>query len=316
GLSQLGVEAVCRAGLEQFNALGQEAERYRNRIGMLLDSITTTIPALDVWPVIVAAGRGTRARATGLNVPKPLAEVAGLPAVRRVLSVVQRGTSLTRPPIIIVSPQTESGVREALEGEDVIFVLQPQAYGTGDAVLCAEEQMRGFTGLALIMWSTQPVIRVETVRRTLKLAALFDDYKMFVPTALKPNPYAPISRNQNGQVLAARETHLENADSFSFGETNIGLFVLKSEAMFERLRQLRRRYWNEAEQRYTRAKGELGFPNELIGILSEQEIGVLASPIADAREEQGIKGLEDIARCEQFILELQTNDERGTMNAE
>jgi len=42
-------------------------------------------PALQVWPIILAAGKGEQARESGLQVPKPLAPVLGVPAVLRVL---------------------------------------------------------------------------------------------------------------------------------------------------------------------------------------------------------------------------------------
>jgi len=74
--------------------------------------------------------------------------------------------------------------------------------------------------------------------------------------------------------------------------------------MFEVLGELRNRYWDESTGRYTRAGGELGFPNELISTLASRKSGVFASPFADPREVQGIKRLEDVSRCEQFISEL------------
>ena len=80
--------------------------------------------------------------------------------------------------------------------------------------------------------------------------------------------------------------------------------------MFETLLSLRREYWNEAERCYHRPRGELGFPNELINHLSERQTGVLASPLADVREAQGIKNLEDVALCERFISELE-HEARG-----
>ena len=58
-------------------------------------------------------------------------------------------------------------------------------------------------------------------------------------------------------------------------------------------------------RRYMRPGGELGFPNELINYFAQKN-AVFACPIADPREEQGIKELEDLARCEQFISELAT----------
>lgn len=131
---------------------------------------------------------------------------------------------------------------------------------------------------------------------------------MILPTALKERPYAPVERDESGHVLASRETHLEGAPRPEFGETNIGLFILKSAAMFDALTELRRRHWREQEGRYDRKGGELGFPNEMINYFAGREAGVLACPFADAREEQGIKTLEDVTLCEQFISELEKED--------
>jgi bifunctional N-acetylglucosamine-1-phosphate-uridyltransferase/glucosamine-1-phosphate-acetyltransferase GlmU-like protein len=164
--------------------------------------------------------------------------------------------------------------------------------------------MKDFRGRALVIWGTQPVIRPRTIRRALQLAALFEEYDMILPTALQERPYAPVERDESGRVLASRETHLEGAPRPEFGETNIGLFILKSAAMFDALTELRRRHWREQEGSYDRAGGELGFPNEMINFLSARTAGVLACPFADAREVQGIKSLQDVALCERFIEEL------------
>jgi bifunctional N-acetylglucosamine-1-phosphate-uridyltransferase/glucosamine-1-phosphate-acetyltransferase GlmU-like protein len=235
--------------------------------------------------------------------PKPLAPILGMPAILHVLHNVRMAFGETRKPIVIVSPETEAQVRSLIK-EDITFVVQPQALGTADAVLWAQEQMHGFQGRALVIWSTQPVIQPNTMRRSLKLAALFPDVEMVVPTTYKPRPYAPLLRNAQGRVQTARETHLEKLDQPEFGETNIGMFILKSEAMFRALIDLKRHYWNETNQRYERPGGELGFPNELINYFAAQTHGVFACSIADSREEQGIKTLEDVAHCERLISEL------------
>ena len=64
--------------------------------------------------------------------------------------------------------------------------------------------------------------------------------------------------------------------------------------MFEALLEMRRNYWREDEGRYEKPGGELGFPNELITHFAKIQNVVLASPIADWREAQGIKTLSDI----------------------
>jgi galactokinase/CTP:molybdopterin cytidylyltransferase MocA len=268
----------------------------------LLDALPRVV-SQEIWPVIVAAGKGTRASATGVDVPKPVALIKGEPAIVHVLNNLRKGLGQTRPPVIIVSPETEAAVRQALKDQQVTFITQPEALGTGDAVLQAHQVMHDFTGLTLVVWSTQPVIQAETFERTAKLAVL-QPYDMIVPTAFRADPYAPIKRNQSGAVQSASETHLESAEAVAFGETNIGMFLLKNQAMFAVLLDLRNRYWNESTHSYDRSRGELGFPNELINRLAGQRHGVFACPIADWREEQGIKRLEDLSVCERFISEL------------
>ena len=305
GLSALDLGDVWREAVGQFNAEWWESDARRARAGAWLDQLVESSPVGEVWPVIVAAGKGTRAKASGLGAPKPLASVSGVAAVARVLRTIKAATEFIQPPVVIVSPETEAGVREALAGEEAIFVVQPEARGTGDAVRYAAGPMRGFRGRALVAWGTQPVIRPETVRRTLTLAGLFPESPVVLPTAVVPRPYAPVERDHRGRVRGSRETHLERASGARFGETNVGLFLLDSRAMFAALAELHRAHWREGEGRYDRPRGELGFPNELIAFFAARAGGVLASPVADPREQQGIKSREDVARCEQFIAELE-----------
>jgi galactokinase/CTP:molybdopterin cytidylyltransferase MocA len=305
GLARIESDNVWCGIINEFNSLPHESEHYRASINNLLDRLPVTAEELHVWPIIVAAGKGTRSVASGLTTPKPVAPVLGVPAIVHVLKNLRAAFGATPTPIVIVSPETESVIRECLKDE-VTIVVQDQALGTGDAVLRAHAQMENFTGRALVIWGTQPVVQPETMRRTMKLASLFHDFDMVIPTVFKDMPYAPIVRNTSGKVESARETHLENAGKVSSGETNIGMFLLKSSSMFAALLEINRKYWDETESRYKRPGGELGFPNELINYFAVRENGVFACPIADSREEQGIKTLSDIDRCEQFISEFKS----------
>jgi galactokinase/CTP:molybdopterin cytidylyltransferase MocA len=306
GLSEIDLNDFWCDSIVKVNSLGTSAASHVTNLRALIDASSIMADAPKVWPVIVAAGQGTRAAA--LNVPKPLAMVGDKPSILHVLRSIREGLGETRPPVIIVSPGNEAAIRDALHGENVLFVTQPHALGTGDAVLSAHELMHDFAGLALVVWSTQPVIRPQTFARAVKLAHLFDSYEMVVPTAFIKNPYAPIARNEAGEIESAVETHLEAAETREFGETNIGLFIVKNQTMFQILEELRSRYWDASTGRYNRAGGELGFPNELITALASRKLGVFATPCADAREEQGIKRLEDVAHCEKFISELKAEE--------
>lgn len=304
GLTDIDLDELWRDTIAQFNSPGSNAAANVPKLRALIDASSITFDPHEIWPVIVAAGKGTRASESGINVPKPLAVVGGKPAIVHVLQSMREGLGQTRSPVIIVSPDSEGAIREAVGEEDVVFVTQPFALGTGDAVLSAHRLMSDFTGMSLVVWSTQPVIRPRTFTRTAKLARLFDSYDMVLPTAFAPHPYAPIRRNASGEIESATETHLESAATAEFGETNIGMFMLKNQTMFEVLLELRSHYWDEATGRYNRSRGELGFPNEVINALAARKGGVFASPFADPREVQGIKRLEDLSRCERFLSEL------------
>ena len=303
GLAPIDVDIVWREAIEEFSASGSEGIKYRARVNALLDTISLQENPEPIWPLIVAAGKGTRSLASGLAIPKPLAPILGTPAILHVLHNVHIAFGQTRKPMVIVSPETESQIRSLIK-EDVTFIVQPRALGTADAVLCAQELMQEFHGQALVIWGTQPVIQPNTMRRSLKLSALFPAYEIVVPTTYKPWPYAPLMRDEGGRVQSSRESHQEKAGQPDFGETNIGMFILKSEEMFRALNDLKKQYWNERDQRYERPGGELGFPNGLINYFSARPPGVFACPIADSREEQGMKTLDDVAYCERFISEL------------
>jgi galactokinase/CTP:molybdopterin cytidylyltransferase MocA len=309
GLADVELNELWREPMTGVNWIGANAAAAAANVRSLLDVLPRP-SSQDIWPVIVAAGKGTRASESGLTVPKPLALINQEPAIVHMVKNIRQALGQTRAPLVIVSPDTEGAIRQALHAEEVTFVTQHEALGTGDAVLQAHDVMRRFKGLTLVVWSTQPVIQANTFERTAKLAELLDMYDMIVPTTFRPDPYAPIERNECGEVQSASETHLESADTVAFGETNIGMFMLKNQAMFAVLLDLRNRYWNESTHSYDRSRGELGFPNELINSLAGQKNRVFACPIADWREEQGIKRLEDLSTCERFISELQKEKTR------
>jgi NDP-sugar pyrophosphorylase family protein len=309
GLDHVDLDELWRESIAQINSQGSSAASRTTNLRALIDASSRAFDSEEIWPVIVAAGKGTRASETGLNVPKSVAVVGKHPAIVHVLRSLRKGLGRTRPPVVIVSPDTDAAIREALQGEDLIFVTQPHQLGTGDAVFSAYNLMKDFTGSSLVVWSTQPVIRPQTFARAAKLARLFELYEMVLPTAFVEHPYAPIQRNESGAIESATETHLETAPSTDFGETNIALFIVKNPTMFEVLVELRNRYWNESTGRYDRSHGELGFPNELISTLAQRKLGVFASPFADPREALGIKRSEDLSRCERFISELEDEEQ-------
>ena len=266
--------------------------------------------AWPIKPVVIAAGKGERARKSGLTVPKPLALVNGEPAIR-----VALGKFLSLPfpiekPVVVVSLETEEGVRKALSGYDVDFALQERPLGTAHAVFSSQKALRDFHGDVVVMWGTQPVIKVETILKSILLHQALDCSSMSFPTAKRDTPYAPIERDENDWVIDSRETHLEKATPVEYGEDNIGLFVLPRTELFETLNELHTIHYLPDEGKYDTPEGELGFPNLMVRILTRKAKLVFTFAMADPKETQGIKTAEDLQTVEVFISELDA-DERS-----
>ena len=259
-------------------------------------------PSKKVKPIVVAGGKGRVEEGSGLGSPKPLIPVGGTPCILRVLAAFERLPFPVEPPIVVVSPDTHDLVREHL-GADFAgdIVIQHAPLGTGHAVLQAAHALEGFDGVAAVAWGTQPLLQTLTVFRSLMVQEALDHPTMTFPTAVTERPYAPIDRDASGHVVASSETALEGARVRAVGETNIGMFLLDAPAMVEALTALHAEAWDAKASRYKRPRGELGFPNEMVRLLSEHHNAVVAVPLAQPFEPLGIRTTDDVAEAEQVL---------------
>ena len=286
--------------------LANDPVRWRENEGeirAIVDGLLRERPSRPVKPVIVAAGKGVRARRSGLEVPKPLAPVFGTPVVRYVLEKFLALPFDVERPVVIVSPETLDPIRKALSGYQVDYVVQEEALGTANAVLSARERLRDFDGDVAVIWGIQPVVRVETIRDSILIHQAARFSSMTFPTALRSNPYAPIVRDEEGWVIDSLETHLEGAKAPEVGEDNIGFFLLPCREMFESLEKLHREHYLP-EGKYDTPGGELGFPNMMVREMAREGKTILALAMADPRETKGIKAKEDLETVERYILQL------------
>ncbi|BDG15488.1 glucose-1-phosphate thymidylyltransferase [Thermus brockianus] len=87
--------------------------------------------------LILAAGRGTRLRPLTHTRPKPVIRVAGRPIIHyAVENLREAGIEEIG---VVVSPETEKDIREALAGYGVRYVLQEEPQGLAHAVAVARE---------------------------------------------------------------------------------------------------------------------------------------------------------------------------------
>ncbi len=254
--------------------------------------------------VIVAAGKGKRARASGLTVTKPLVEINGSPAITYVLDNVL-SVPCAEKPVVIVSSDNEADIKTALRRNyDVEYVIQKEARGTAHAVLQAENSLKDFDGDVIVIWGAQPVIRKQSVMTTVMVHQAVGDSSMTFPTTKRENPYAPIVRNDENWIVDSLETHSEGAQKVNYGEDNIGVFCLRKRDLYDALSEAHAQYFNPATGDYNTPSRELGFPNLMVRTLVTQGKMVLGVAVADQREAYGIKTADDVERLESFISSL------------
>ncbi len=151
---------------------------------------------MDQWTgVVLAAGDGTRMKS---RLSKVLHRVCGKPMVRYPLDLMARLGIQRR--IVVVSPSNRDPVREEL-GDDVKYVTQPEANGTGGAIAQARGLLEGLGGHLLVMAADAPLVRADSVK-TLMSKHIISDADMTLLTCRLP------SGGDFGRVLRDRQGHV------------------------------------------------------------------------------------------------------------
>ena len=222
---------------------------------------------------ILAAGKGTRLKSKRAKV---LHSIAGKPLLQHVLDAVLKVTQPDQV-FVVVGHQAEE-VERAVGAVGVHFVPQTQQLGTGHAVQCLRDSVRGLGDL-LVLSGDVPLIRPETIEqlrnfhRTQKAA-------MTILTARPENPfgYGRVVRVSptSPEVAAIVEQKALAADQQHIGEINSGIYVFRIDALYRHIDSLQS---NNAHGEY--------YLTDMAAILRAAGERVVAFEIGDAMEVLG-----------------------------
>lgn len=179
-----------------------------------------------VKTVILAAGKGKR---MGAAVPKPLVPIAGRPMVAHLVETVTKIGE--EKPIVVVSPAGEELFREAL-GDSVVYAVQQEALGTGDAVKASRDLWGGAEGV-MVLYADHPFLPKEVLE---ELVAAFSvaPHAVHMLTATVPNyegeyakfaPWGRIIRDTSGNAKDIREAKDASEEERSICEVNPAMYV-------------------------------------------------------------------------------------------
>jgi bifunctional UDP-N-acetylglucosamine pyrophosphorylase/glucosamine-1-phosphate N-acetyltransferase len=246
----------------------------------------------DLHVVILAAGKGTRMKASQLKV---LHRVAGKPMIAYVVETARRLSPTTTTLIV---GHLKDTLQQALTGySELRFVMQEPQLGTGHALLQAAPLLEGETGVLVLLSGDVPLLTHHTLARVLAaheesgaaatvLTAMFDE----------PYGYGRIVRDA-GRISGIVEERDASPAEKQIKEINSGVFAFSIAPLFDALRSLPA----------GNAQGEY-YLTDLVSIFRRQKLGVETVTVADANEIRGINSRSELAEASRVVRQNKNNE--------
>lgn len=240
----------------------------------------------QVFPIILAAGQGTRMRS---DLPKVLHPVAGKPMLQHVIDTCKK---LTNDRLAVVYGHGGERVKQSIQEDGIVWVLQAEQKGTGHAVAQAIE-LAPDEALVLIAYADTPLIRSETLQQ---LVNSLEQAALAVLTTRPANPtgYGRIVRNEQGAILKIVEEKDADEPTRAIQEINTGFMVAKGADFKRWLKQLTP---NNAQGEY--------YLTDCIGMAVAEQREVRAVICTDPLEAEGINNRVQLARLERVAQQRQ-----------
>lgn len=239
--------------------------------------------SLDI--VVLAAGQGTRMYSA---LPKVLHPVAHKSMLGHVIDAAR---SLRPDSIQVVVGHGAAQVEQALDADDLGFVLQEQQLGTGHAVAQALPRLQSDT--VLVLYGDVPLIQVETLQALLKRC---DNQRLGLLTVLLDDPsgYGRIVRNEKGEVMAIVEHKDATPEQLSICEGNTGILAAPRQKLEDWLSRLSN----------DNAQGEY-YLTDIIAMAVADGLQIDTETAADAMQVQGANDRLQLAELERYYQKLQ-----------
>ncbi|ENZ00367.1 bifunctional UDP-N-acetylglucosamine diphosphorylase/glucosamine-1-phosphate N-acetyltransferase GlmU [Clostridium thermobutyricum] len=234
--------------------------------------------------LILAAGQGTRIKS---DIPKVLHKVCGKEMVNHVIDNMRKAS--IEDVNVIIGKGAEL-VKKETESRKVSYSLQEEQLGTGHAVKCAAEFLKGKKGTVLIFAGDAPLTKETTIKELIKyheennnsatlLSALVED----------PTGYGRIIRDENGQVLKIVEHKDCNEEELKVNEMNAAMYCFDIEDLVNALEKIS----NDNVQ------GEY-YLTDAIGIVKEEgkKVGAV---VTDYEDTIGVNSRAQLAEAEEIL---------------
>lgn len=185
--------------------------------------------------VVLAAGKGTRLRTEGVDLPKVLRQAAGRPLLGYVLEEL---SFLKKEDVVLVVGYEREKVLAAYP-EYPHAVQEPQQ-GTGHAVQCAGRPWRALTAACWCATATCPSCAGPPTSPSLRpTSGRATTARCSLPCPTRSCPTGRIVRKSDGSFSHIVEDKDCTPEEKAIRELNVGVYVFESGPLWEAIDQLR-----------------------------------------------------------------------------
>jgi bifunctional UDP-N-acetylglucosamine pyrophosphorylase / glucosamine-1-phosphate N-acetyltransferase len=209
-----------------------------------------------ITALILAGGKGTRMKS---DIPKALFKVGDDTIIEHIVKAVSLKN--VRKIAIVVSPSNIDPIKSVL-GSKAEYVIQPEAKGTGHAVMCAEPALKDKSEHILVFVGDAPFITQkmveELVEKHIEIDSACTFYTSYYNTGDIP-PYGRIIRDSSGRVLKVVEEKDASEEQRKIREVLTSHYCFNTEKLFGALKNISN---NNTQKEY--------YLTDVIGILIDQ----------------------------------------------
>jgi len=189
---------------------------------------------MDMKAVVLAAGKGTRLKTEGVDLPKVMREALGQPLLHYVLQAID-----FIPPadtVIVVGYQKESVIAHF---PGYVFAEQTEQLGTGHAVMAARDALGTGDFPVLVCYGDMPLLRRETYENLVAIHLAEQNVcTILTGTTNLELPFGRIVRDANGRFQEVVEDRDCTPEQKAIRELNVGVYVFQSGALLPALSRL------------------------------------------------------------------------------
>jgi len=185
--------------------------------------------------LILAGGKGTRMKS---DLPKALFKVGNDTIIEHIVKAVS--VKAVSSVAVVVSPSNIDPIRKVL-GSKAEYILQPEAKGTGHAVMCVEPALKGRCENILVFVGDAPFITQEMVTDLIDTHVKNNNactfYTAFYETGYIP-PYGRIIRGSKGKVLKVIEEKDASEEQKAIREVLTSHYCFRTDKLFGALKNI------------------------------------------------------------------------------